>query len=209
MAGQWRVLRGDALLPVRSCPNALTDSHRPRLNENRTGLAQTARLGPTLRLKTPVKALKLAHNVGQPCAMFVLQPRPAASLTRTPGAQDGALSDRLCARQLGGPEVSLHQALLQQGLARRAAVPCVSALRRSGAVLAASQERFSCSVAGVVCLRPVVTTCTVVLNATAVAVPAMEGERDATLAQELGQLQPFLAVFPQECAGQLASFGPT
>jgi hypothetical protein len=29
------------------------------------------------------------------------------------------------------------------------------------------------------------------------------------LAQLLGQLQLFTAVFPQECAGQLASFGPT
>jgi hypothetical protein len=26
---------------------------------------------------------------------------------------------------------------------------------------------------------------------------------------ELGQLQPFIAVFPQKCVGQLASFGPT
>ena len=34
-------------------------------------------------------------------------------------------------------------------------------------------------------------------------------ESDAKLAQKLGQLQPFLAVFPQECMGQLASFGPT
>jgi hypothetical protein len=34
-------------------------------------------------------------------------------------------------------------------------------------------------------------------------------ENDAELAQKLGQLQPFLAVFPQECMGQLASFGPT
>jgi hypothetical protein len=29
------------------------------------------------------------------------------------------------------------------------------------------------------------------------------------LAQMLGQLQPFIAVLPQECMGQLASFGPT
>jgi hypothetical protein len=35
------------------------------------------------------------------------------------------------------------------------------------------------------------------------------GEKDAKLAQKLGQLQPFAAVFPQECTGQLASFGPT
>jgi hypothetical protein len=35
------------------------------------------------------------------------------------------------------------------------------------------------------------------------------GERDAKLAQELGHLQPFIAVFPRECVGQLASFGPT
>ena len=34
-------------------------------------------------------------------------------------------------------------------------------------------------------------------------------EKDAELAQKLGQLQPFLAVFPRECVGQLASFGPT
>jgi hypothetical protein len=34
-------------------------------------------------------------------------------------------------------------------------------------------------------------------------------EKDAKLAQRLGQLQPFMAVFPQECMGQLAYFGPT
>ena len=34
-------------------------------------------------------------------------------------------------------------------------------------------------------------------------------EEDAELAQKLGQLQPFIAAFPQECMGQLASFGPT
>jgi hypothetical protein len=32
---------------------------------------------------------------------------------------------------------------------------------------------------------------------------------DAKLAQKLGQLQPSVAVFPQECVGQLASFGPS
>jgi hypothetical protein len=36
-----------------------------------------------------------------------------------------------------------------------------------------------------------------------------EGEKDAVLAQKLGPLQPFIAVFPQERMGQLASFGPT
>ena len=30
-------------------------------------------------------------------------------------------------------------------------------------------------------------------------------EKDAKLAQKLGQLQPFVPVFPQECIGQLAS----
>ena len=40
------------------------------------------------------------------------------------------------------------------------------------------------------------------------AAAAGEGEKDAKLAQKLGQLQPFTAVFPQECMGQLASFGP-
>ena len=36
-----------------------------------------------------------------------------------------------------------------------------------------------------------------------------ESEKGAKSAQKLGQLQPFLAVFPQECTGQLAPFGPT
>ena len=35
------------------------------------------------------------------------------------------------------------------------------------------------------------------------------GEKDAKLAQKLGQLQQFIAVFPSECMDQLASFGPT
>ena len=34
-------------------------------------------------------------------------------------------------------------------------------------------------------------------------------EKDAKLAQKLGQPQPFMAVFSLECTGQLASFGPT
>jgi hypothetical protein len=34
-------------------------------------------------------------------------------------------------------------------------------------------------------------------------------EKDAKLAQKLGQLQPFMAVFSQECMGQLASSGLT
>jgi hypothetical protein len=37
----------------------------------------------------------------------------------------------------------------------------------------------------------------------------VQSEKDAKLAQKLGQLQPFTAaVFPQECMGQLASSGP-
>ena len=32
---------------------------------------------------------------------------------------------------------------------------------------------------------------------------------NAGLARNLGQLQPFLAAFPRECMGQLASFGPS
>ena len=35
------------------------------------------------------------------------------------------------------------------------------------------------------------------------------GEKDAKLVQKLGQLQPFTDVSPQECVGQLPSFGPT
>jgi hypothetical protein len=39
---------------------------------------------------------------------------------------------------------------------------------------------------------------------------AAQSEKDTKmLAQKLGQLQPFLAVFPQVCVGRLASFGPT
>ena len=34
-------------------------------------------------------------------------------------------------------------------------------------------------------------------------------EKDAELAQKLGQLQPFIAALPQDCMGQLACFGPT
>ena len=36
-----------------------------------------------------------------------------------------------------------------------------------------------------------------------------KSEKDAKLAQKLGQLQPFIAVFPQQCMGQLASSGTT
>ena len=38
---------------------------------------------------------------------------------------------------------------------------------------------------------------------------APSGEKDAMLAQKLGQLQPLTAVFLPECMGQLASSGPT
>ena len=34
-------------------------------------------------------------------------------------------------------------------------------------------------------------------------------EKDVKLAQKLGQLQPFIAVFLQQSMGQLGSFGPT
>jgi hypothetical protein len=34
-------------------------------------------------------------------------------------------------------------------------------------------------------------------------------EKDAKLAQKLGQLRPFVDVFPQECMGQLVYSGPT
>jgi hypothetical protein len=35
-----------------------------------------------------------------------------------------------------------------------------------------------------------------------------ESEKDAKLAQKLAQLQPFIALLPHECMGQLASFRP-
>ena len=38
---------------------------------------------------------------------------------------------------------------------------------------------------------------------------ASTSEKDAKLAQKLGQFQPFLAVFLLECMGQLVYFGPT
>ena len=37
----------------------------------------------------------------------------------------------------------------------------------------------------------------------------VESEKDTKLAQKLGQLQPFVAVSPKECVGQLPYFGPT
>jgi hypothetical protein len=37
----------------------------------------------------------------------------------------------------------------------------------------------------------------------------LKSETDAKLTQKLGQLQLFLAVFPQEYLDQLVSFGPT
>jgi hypothetical protein len=36
-----------------------------------------------------------------------------------------------------------------------------------------------------------------------------KSEKDATLAQKLSQLQPFMDVVLLECMGQLASFWPT
>jgi hypothetical protein len=38
---------------------------------------------------------------------------------------------------------------------------------------------------------------------------ACASEKATKLAHKLGQLQPFTAVFPHECMGQLASSGPT
>jgi hypothetical protein len=38
--------------------------------------------------------------------------------------------------------------------------------------------------------------------------PVGASEKDAKLVQKLVQLKPFIAVFPQEYMGQLASFGP-
>ena len=37
----------------------------------------------------------------------------------------------------------------------------------------------------------------------------LQSEKDAVSAQKLGQRQPLVAVFPRECMGQLAYFGPT
>ena len=41
------------------------------------------------------------------------------------------------------------------------------------------------------------------------AVGGAASEKAAKLAQKLGQLHPFIVVFPQECMGRLAYFGPT
>jgi hypothetical protein len=79
--GRWRLRQGPAtasgdartcfhlplqLPPVRAIPGQLG------LNKNCTGLAQIARLGPTLCMETCIIALKLARNLGQPCTIFVL-----------------------------------------------------------------------------------------------------------------------------------------
>ena len=42
----------------------------------------------------------------------------------------------------------------------------------------------------------------------AAAAAAAVSQEAAKLAQKLGQLQSFVDVFPQECMGRLASFGP-
>jgi hypothetical protein len=39
--------------------------------------------------------------------------------------------------------------------------------------------------------------------------PLLASEKATKLFQTLGQLQPFIAVFQQECMGQLAFFEPT
>jgi hypothetical protein len=36
---------------------------------------------PNILTKIPIKALKLAHNLGQPCTIFVLSQRGSASLS--------------------------------------------------------------------------------------------------------------------------------
>ena len=46
-------------------------------------------------------------------------------------------------------------------------------------------------------------------SASVALLPADASEKDAKLAQKLGQVQPFITVFPRECTGQLASCGPT
>jgi hypothetical protein len=47
------------------------------------------------------------------------------------------------------------------------------------------------------------------LEALELANAIVSSEKDAKLAQKLGQLQPLIAVLPRECLGQLASSGPT
>ena len=69
----WRTTTG--------APAARSATRCGRRNENRTGLAQIARLGPTLWLKIPIRALKLAHNLGQPCTIFVSSPFGLARLS--------------------------------------------------------------------------------------------------------------------------------
>jgi hypothetical protein len=46
-------------------------------------------------------------------------------------------------------------------------------------------------------------------HASAATLAILTAPEVSKLAQKLGQLQPFTAVFPQECVGQLAYFGPT
>ena len=61
---------------------------RARYNQSCTGLARIARLGPTLWLKIPIRALKLAQNLGQPCAIFVYG-RATGARARPRGAAGG------------------------------------------------------------------------------------------------------------------------
>jgi hypothetical protein len=76
--------------------------------------------------------------------------------------------------------------------------------------------RTSCDYIRPLCLAPLVCTRTIIVHSTVCIVlgqsslrEADPAEKDAKLAQKLGQLQPLIAVLAPECAGQLASFGPT
>jgi hypothetical protein len=53
--------------------------------------------------------------------------------------------------------------------------------------------------------------CAQIVAASCVKKFSLPGEKDidAKLVQNLGQLQPFIGVFPQECMGQLGYFGST
>ena len=95
-------------------PVAYCDQH----NKTRTALAQIARLGPIISLKVPIRALKLAHNLGRPRTIFVVarrlgRAREGAAGRREPDGAAGA------PRGGGCPEILRWHTLARPGRSRR------------------------------------------------------------------------------------------
>jgi hypothetical protein len=127
-------------------------------------------------------------------------PRPTGS---PPAASSPSTSHRPVAPRSRGRCAPLLARSARLAAPRRATCPTVRRPTRCHA-----RRRRSCALAS-----PALACCpTSARRARRERAEAGDGsrsEKDAGSAQKLGQLRPFIAVFPQECTGQLASFGPT